>query len=700
MKHSFLRRSCLFSWVGLLAVACGGGGGGGGTATATISGQVRLPALAPGSFGSTFPVTEPMEPGEVVVWLENGAAAQDLASDDYELVRSGGPVAVFRARAAAARETLERGAALAQSAEWATCEAAEQMGKMHGVRCASPNYMLQATVQPNDTFYVRQWHYPQINLEQAWGVTQGSSNVIVAVLDTGIVSAHPEFTGRLTSDGFDMISNPATARDGDGRDPNPEDRGDLLTPQGSSFHGTHVAGTIGANGNNGAGVAGVDWNCKLMIVRVLGRGGGSIDDIANGILYAARLTNASGQLPAQRADVINMSLGGPGGSAVLEQACNAAANAGVLLVAAAGNDNSAAFNSPGGFDSVLSVGAVDLVRARAPYSNFSPTVDIWAPGGDMTADRNGDSFPDGVLSCMANDQGQLFFAFENGTSMASPHVAGVAALVKARNPSLTAGQIRTILINSATPVAGLPNNGRLVDALAAVQAAGGGAPAVPILVATPAAVDFGGNLTQVSLTLENRGAGNLVFDSFAFQPAAPWFDGTLVDATPSNGIVEDRLDVTVNRTGLQNGVYQTRLTLNYVDVANGSALVSVDIDFRIQVGASPASNDTVFIVLVDPETLEARFQVQTTAGSSFEFAMGSITPGTYLLVAGTDRDNDGFIGDPGELFGAWPSLDAPQAIVIGPGDNLTGRDFAMEDLATMMSVGPEAGLRAVIRRLL
>ena len=87
-------------------------------------------------------------------------------------------------------------------------------------------------------------------------------------------------------------------------------------------------------------------------------------------------------------------------------------------------------------------------------------------------------------------------------------------------------------------------------------------------------------------------------------------------------------------------------------------------DFRLQVGSSPASNDTVFIVLVDPETLEARFQVQTTAGSSFQFAMGSITPGTYLLLAGTDRDNDGFIGDPGELFGAWPSLDAPQPVVI------------------------------------
>src|SRR5690606_16699903 len=117
--------------------------------------------------------------------------------------------------------------------------------------------------------------------------------------------------GRLVP-GYDMVSDPAAARDGDGRDPNPEDPGDLATQQGSSFHGTHVAGTIGANGNDGSGIAGVDWRCKLMAVRVLGRGGGSVEDIANGILFAAGLPNASGQVPARRADIVNMSLGGPG----------------------------------------------------------------------------------------------------------------------------------------------------------------------------------------------------------------------------------------------------------------------------------------------------------------------------------------------------------------------------------------------------
>src|SRR5690606_30192009 len=131
---------------------------------------------------------------------------------------------------------------------------------------------------------------PQIHLPQAWDLEQGDSSVIVAVLDTGIVSAHPDFAGRLIA-GFDMISDAASARDGDGRDADPEDAGDLASPQGSSFHGTHVAGTIGANGDDGFGVAGVDWNCRIMPIRVLGRGGGSVQDIADGILFAARLPN-------------------------------------------------------------------------------------------------------------------------------------------------------------------------------------------------------------------------------------------------------------------------------------------------------------------------------------------------------------------------------------------------------------------------
>ncbi len=683
--HTSLRPFFLFGSTVCWLAACGGGGGGGGAATSTISGQVRVPELAPAALArSEFADWQrPMLPGEVVVWLEPGHAPEQLATDGFDLVRSGGSIAVYSAQAAQGKSSLRDGATADQSSERATSDAAVAMGDRPGVRCATPNFLLQRCITPNDTFFAKQWHYPQINLPQARDLTQGSSSVIVAVLDTGIVSAHPDFAGRFVN-GYDMISSAAAARDGNGRDANPEDVGDLATPQGSSFHGTHVAGTIGANGNDGVGVAGVDWNCKLMIVRVLGQGGGSVDDIANGILFAAGLANGSGQVPPQRADVINMSLGGPGLNAVLEQACDAAAAAGVLLVAAAGNDNSSQPNSPAAFASVLSVGAVDLLRSRAPYSNFSSTVDIWAPGGDMGVDRNGDGHPDGVLSCMSDDAGALFFAFENGTSMASPHVAGVAALVKAANPALTASQIRSILTATAVNGNGLPNSGKLVDALAAVQSAQGGGASVPLLVSTPSAIDFGDSATTSALGLENRGNGNLVFDNFSFQPAAPWFSGLLSDVTPANGIDLDSMAITIDRTGLANGVYQTRMTLNYLDMAT---MVSVDVEIRIQVGASPVSADTVFVLLVDPITLESLFETSTTAGSSFAFAMAGVAAGDYLLVAGTDRDNDNILGDDGELFGAWPSLDVPQAITITAGVNSSDLEFGMEDFVAVQSTG-------------
>ncbi|MBX3464570.1 MAG: S8 family serine peptidase [Planctomycetes bacterium] len=668
----------------VLAAACGGSSRS--APPAALAGTLRVPEVAPAVLPADALAAEarlPMRAGEVLVWLEPGAAPPDLSTDGLDLLRApGGPIAVYRARAALTRFTLDEGAAVEHSAEYETCRAARAVAGKPGVRCAAPNQVLQHCLQPNDTFFDKQWHYPQINLPQAWDLTTGSASVIVAVLDTGIVSAHPEFQGRLIP-GYDMISDPASARDGNGRDPNPEDTGDLATPQGSSFHGTHVAGTIGANGHDGQGIAGVDWSCRIMPVRVLGRGGGTVDDIAAGILFAARLANGSGALPAQRADIVNMSLGGPGLNAVLQQACNAAAAAGCLLVAAAGNDNSGTPSSPAAFDSVLSVGAIDLQRARAPYSNFHTSIDLWAPGGDMTADRNGDQFPDGVLSCMANDQGQLFFKFENGTSMAAPHVAGVAALVKAANPALTAAQIRTVLLGTTAPGVGLPNGGRVVDALAAVLQAGGSPPTDPVLVATPSALDFGAAALSRTVVFENRGAGELQFVGIQEQPPAAWlFQPQLQDGTPGNGIDLDEMEVVVDRTGLADGVYVSRIVVTYQE---GSTLATfeVAIDVRMQVGASTVADDTLFVLLVDPITLDTRFQVETTLAGAFAYAFAGVPAGDYLLVAGTDRDGDDFLGDDGELFGAWPNLDTPLILRLAGGEDLTGLDFGLQELATV-----------------
>ena len=684
----------------LFLAACGGGGGGGGSTTGTLSGQLLVPSAAAvaledaDSNEAQANARRPMIADEVVVYLEPGQTPPDLTSDGLDLVQAnGGPIAVYRTRAAATRFTLAQGAAVVDSAEMATCEAAGRAKQRPGVRAASPNYMLQATFTPNDTHFGKQWHYPQINLPQAWDLTTGSSSVIVAVLDTGIVFAHPDFDQARFVSGIDMISDPARARDGDGVDNLPRDEGDLATPQGSSFHGTHVAGTIGARTNNGAGVAGIDNNCKLMIVRVLGQGGGSTSDIANGIRYAARLSNGSGQLPTTKADILNMSLGAPGLNAVLESACNDAAAAGCLIVAAAGNDNTGDPGSPAAFDSVLSVGAVDLVKARAPYSNFHTSIDLWAPGGDMTADKNGDSFPDGVLSCGADDQGNTFFVFENGTSMASPHVAGVAALVKAANPSLNATQLRNALLNNTQAGNNLPNSGRVLDALAAVQAAGG-ASSGPLLVATPTSVDFGTAATTASVAMENRGTtspGNLLFSSITGLPS--WLTASNANVT-ANNIDVDRIDFTANRSGLSSGVQQAVVTVTYL---NGATPFTINLTFRIQVGNASSVNDTVFVLLVDPDTFETAFQTTTTAANGFAYSFAGVAPGSYLLAAGTDRNNDNDISDAAELFGVFPSLDQLLVIDVAAGEVIGDLDFALEEQAEVTSLARSA--RRAFRRL-
>lgn len=662
----------------LVLAACGGGGGGSAPLRADLNGTLTVPTVAPSIQISEADARRDMFEGEVAVWLEPGETAPDLRARGLHLVQAGGPLAVYHAVEAQVMPRLAAGVAVEQSAEWMTCFKAAECRAHPAVRFAQPNYRYQPCIEPNDTYYNLQWHYPQINLPQTWDVTQGSSNVIVAVIDTGIVSAHPEFAGRLIA-GYDTISDPTNAGDGDGFDSNPEDVGDGAGGQPSSYHGTHVAGTIGANGNDGAGVAGVDWNCKIMPLRSLGRRGGSSSDIAAAILFAAGLPNSTGQVPPQKADIINMSLGGPGTDSILQQACADAAAADVLLVAAAGNDNSANPNSPAQFSSVVSVGAVDLVGARAPYSNFNSTVDIWAPGGDMTSDLNGDSYPDGVLSCMSDDGGQLFFAFENGTSMASPHVAGVAALVLAANPALSAQQLRSTLISTASAGSGLPNGGVIVDALAAVQSAssggGGGGPTQPALVATPTAADFGETATTLDVALANRGSGNLTFVSATETPNADWLTGNLIAATGGSGISDDRLELVVDRSGLANGVYATTVTVTFTDGINN---FSADIEVRAQVGSSQVSADEIFVLLIDANTFETLYQVQTNSTTAFNFSFAGVTTGDYLLVAGTDRDNDDFLGDEGELFGAWPSFDTRQTVTVD-GSSRGGLNFALRE---------------------
>lgn len=330
------------------------------------------------------------------------------------------------------------------------------------VQYADPVTTLQPLAQPNDPLYPQQWHYFEsaggANLPPAWDLTIGSPNVAVAVLDTGILP-HPDLAGHVLP-GYDMISDVFVANDGNGRDSDPTDPGDWQfagecgpgsPPLASSWHGTHVAGTIGAASNNGVGVAGVSGGSPVLPVRGLGKCGGLLSDIIDSIYWAAGSAVPGVPANSNPAKVINMSLGGTGrcGSST-QAAINAALARGAVVIVAAGNENTNAANAtPGNCFGVITVAANNRSGDRAYYSNYGLTVEISASGGDMRQ-----SGFNGILSTYNTGQttpSTSAYAFLQGTSMAAPHVAGLAALMFSVNPSLTSGQVLTYIQNTAQP---------------------------------------------------------------------------------------------------------------------------------------------------------------------------------------------------------------------------------------------------------
>ncbi len=351
---------------------------------------------------------------------------------------------------------------------------------------AEPDQILQAQLAPNDSQYLSQWHYFEatagLNLPPAWDKSTGAG-VVVAVIDTGY-RPHADLAANLVA-GYDFIADVATANDGNGRDADPSDPGDWVAAnecgythaaQTSSWHGTHVAGTIAAVTNNASGVAGAAFGAKVQPVRVLGKCGGYTSDIADGIVWASGGTVSGVPANATPARVINLSLGGSGScSATTQNAINSARGRGTVVVVAAGNSNADAsgFN-PANCAGVVTVAAVGRTGARAYYSNYGSVVDLAAPGGDMSTGS-----ANGILSTLnagTSSPGADSYAYYQGTSMATPHVAAAAALMLARNPALTPDQIEARLKASTRAFPGTCNQcgTGIVDASAAVDAAVGG----------------------------------------------------------------------------------------------------------------------------------------------------------------------------------------------------------------------------------
>lgn len=281
------------------------------------------------------------------------------------------------------------------------------------VEYIEPNYQYHALEAPNDPDYNKQWNFHSINLESAWKETKGNG-VTVAVIDTGVTKV-PDLKLTKFVPGYDFVNDSEKVDDDNG-------------------HGTHVAGTIAQSTNNGYGVAGIAYEANIMPLKVLSKGGGgTIADIAEAIKFAAD----------NGADVINLSLGGAGASQMMQEAIDYAYSKKAVIVAAAGNANQNSASYPARYPKVISVAATDSTGEKANYSNYGAGVDLSAPGGSETGK---------ILQNTINPRtGESVFAGFQGTSMAAPHVAGVAALIKASGVS-EPSEVLSILKQSARKV--------------------------------------------------------------------------------------------------------------------------------------------------------------------------------------------------------------------------------------------------------
>ncbi|MFZ5569453.1 MAG: S8 family serine peptidase [Thermodesulfobacteriota bacterium] len=543
------------------------------------------------------------------------------------------------------------------TAKLATIERIKGLRKEPGVEFAEPNRIRRPVLTPNDRFYSQQWDFPAIQVPDAWDIADGSG-VIVAVIDSGVYLLHEDLSPQLVA-GYDFVSDPAASGDGDGIDGNPDDPGDSDTIGSSTFHGTHVAGTIAARTNNTVGVAGIAFGAKIMPLRALGPAGGTDADIAQCIYYSAGLANISGTVPSQRADIINMSLGGPGASQTLREAINAARNAGLIVIAAAGNNNSDEFFSPADEEGVIAVSAVGQNGTKASYSNYGPHIDVAAPGGDFTNDP-------GILSTSAKDGGTGLRASAykalQGTSMAAPHMAGVAALMKSVHPAMTPAELDALLAEN-NPDLKITNDigaaGRddlygygLIDALRAVSAAqrlGGGEGVPGYLSLNPSTYDFGVTNELVVTVSTSDDAIRVV----QVVENASWLSVTTQDVK-ENGTGTYLLQI--DRTGLTPARYSATVAFA-ADNGNQSEL---------QIYMTVLQSDThavgnlglIYVLLLDEGATQSLYEVSAARdGDGYHFRIDGIAAGNYRLIAGTDHDNDYLVCDAGEGCGAFPTMD-------------------------------------------
>ncbi len=711
-----LRRSPTIGYLAVFVlavvlVACGGPGNNNppNPERGTVSGNISI-----GDFNSQVdsPAWQPygnrdFRPGEIVVKFKQTLSAQALSNlrvegRDLNLKRSLSLPQTYLFNVA--------GLSTASLRDDDTLAIARALNARADVLYAQPNYMsykLQ-TNTPNDANYNLQWHYPAINLPEAWNITTGSPNVLVGVIDTGMMfdstnasNTHPDFVGKVAG-GYDFISDPSIAGDGDGRDSNGFDAI-------NDNHGSHVGGTIAAATNNNTGVAGVGWNTQLLNVRVLGNGGGTTVDINEGSLWAAGIAVNGVPNNPTPAQVLNLSLGGEGVCSPFEQdTFDRIRQQGTIVVVAAGNENeNANAKSPASCVGVITVGATGPTGERAVYSNFGTRIDVMAPGGNGGGqDVNNDGTPDGVLSTVRNNDGSFGYDWYDGTSMASPHVAGVVALMVAQKPGLTPDEALSVLRSTARPLSAQACNGTnrtdlnasdcgagLIDAFAALQALGATPPPPPagnVLQFTPEPLVFAAEQTQLQLSFSNtsNAAVNWQFLDFSEAGSNPSTVPANTLTTAAGATLQGNLaagataqiDLLLDRSQLnQAGTYAMNMRFS-VGTAEQNLLV------RFSIAAEPPVVDNldgymeIIAVGIDETAPDGFSEVgrQVNQNGFISNYQMDVEPSDFYLDAWYDTNKNGAF-DAGDLAAFYP--DDPEAFLsIDEGQQLNDINFQMWEL--------------------
>ncbi|MGW0562188.1 S8 family peptidase [Streptomyces sp. NPDC003016] len=575
---------------------------------AAPAGPSPKPAPAPASQPMTTLPTAPVE--KVVVTYKskaaeagsNAAAKSDAAAKGKET----GESLSFERRLAGGAALVDLGG---ETSKKDLTEVMDVFRADPSVASVEPDIRAYAmAAAPNDTDYAKQWDLFEatggMNVPGAWDKTTGSG-VTVAVIDTGY-AAHSDLAANVVS-GYDFISSSTDARDGNGRDGDARDEGDWNATDGecgtgsrassSSWHGTHVAGTIGATTNNTKGVAGIAYGAKIQPVRVLGKCGGSSSDIADAITWASGGTVPGTPANPTPAKVVNLSLGGASSTcpSVYQTAINGAVSRGTTVVVAAGNSNANASGfTPANCSGVINVASTSREGNRSYYSNYGTSIDVSAPGGETrrATDTPGTvTTPEnGILSTL--NSGTTTQSTENykpyqGTSMAAPHIAGLAALLKSAKSTLTPADIESAIKSNARPLPGTCTGGcgaGIADAAKTVNSVTGTAPGGTVFT-NAANVTINDNATVTSPIAVTGRTGNA--------PAAlkvdvdikhTWRGDLVVDLVAPDGTVRT-LKTSSSSDGADN-VLATYTVDASSEVANGT--------WKLQV-RDVASGDTGYI---------------------------------------------------------------------------------------------------------